>query len=48
MPFQALLADLVVFHAQGEQGFSSGVGDKGIQVIDVDFSLEQRLNPWPS
>src|SRR5437762_1083734 len=41
MALQNLFGDVVVLHAQAEDGFALGMRDEGIKVIDVKLSLEE-------
>ncbi len=39
---QRLVGQVVVLHAEREDGLASGLGDEGIELIDVQLSLQQR------
>ncbi len=41
MLLEDLLGDVVVFHAQTNDGFSVGMRDERVEIIDVQFGLEQ-------
>ena len=41
MAAQGLLGQVVVFHAQGEDGFAVRVRNEGVEVVDVQLGLQQ-------
>src|SRR6266496_1414499 len=41
MALQNFFGDVVVLHAQAEDGFALGMRDEGIKVIDVELGLEE-------
>src|SRR5436190_6897079 len=42
MPAQCLLGGLVVLHAQTDDRLALRLGNQGIEVVDVEFGLEER------